>query len=429
VKRLWLIAAVLGSASLAAWAGLEAYRRAGTPAAPPAAMDIPSTAVRRGNVTFSVTAKGELQGGDSAMLTAPMAGGVELVITSLREPGELVKAGDTVVEFDTTELTFNLREAEADLAEAQQQLRRATAESKAREEEARYALLKAESDLRIAELEARRNDMLAAIAARQNELAVESARDRLRQLQEDLASRKATTEAGIAIQEAAVKKAEVKADMARKMIDSMTLRAAADGYVSIQQNTGGGFFMWGMELPIFQVGNTVRPGMAVAQIPNLKSMQVSARISELDRGHLAVGQEAKIDVVATPATSFHGKIVNIGNTTGPPWDRRFECKLGIDDPTAELRPGMSAKIEIITAELSDVLWLPSQALFDRDGQKFVYLSRAGSFAPVDVDLVRSGESKVVISSLEEGAVVALSDPTKKAETAATGSASEAITGR
>jgi multidrug efflux pump subunit AcrA (membrane-fusion protein) len=385
--------------------------------------------VRRGNVTFSVSAKGELQGGNSAMLTAPMAGGVELVITSLREPGELVEAGDVVADFDATELTFNLREAEADLAEAEEQLRQAKAESLAREEEARYALLKAESELKLAELEARRNDMLAAIAARQNELAVESARDRLRQLQEDLASRKATMEAGIAIQQAAIKKAQVKSEMARKMIDSMTLRAPADGYVSVQQNSNTGMLMFGMELPIFQVGNAVRPGMGVAQIPNLDTMQVSARIGELDRGHLAVGQEARIVVVATPEQVFRGRITNLGNTMGPPWDRRFECKLEIDDPLPELRPGMSAKIEIITAEMPDALWLPSQALFDRDGQKFVYLKRGGSFAPVDVKLVRAGESKVVIEGMEEGAVVALADPTKKTEAGAAGSASDAITGR
>jgi HlyD family secretion protein len=426
VKRLGVLAAVLVSASLAAWAGLEVYRKTDQPGA---ASDIPTTRVRRGDVAFAVSAKGELQGSNSVMLTAPMAGGVELVLTSLRESGDLVKAGDVVAEFDTTELTFNLREAEADLAEAEQQVRQAKAESLARDEEARLALLKAESELRIAELEARRNDMLAAIAARQNELAVESARDRLHQLQEDLASRKATADAGIAMQEAAVKKAQVKSEMARKMIDGMTLRTPADGYVSIQQNPSSGFITWGMELPIFQVGNTARPGMAVAQIPNLDGMEVSARISELDRGHLAVGQPAEIVVVAAPGHTFRGKISNIGNTTGPPWDRRFECKLAIEDPVPELRPGMSAEIEIVTAALSDVLWLPSQALFDRDGQKFVYLSRAGSFAPVDVKLVRSGESKVVIEGLDEGAVVALADPTKKATAATAGSASEAITGR
>jgi hypothetical protein len=217
--------------------------------------------------------------------------------------------------------------------------------------------------------------------------------------------------------------------MARKMIDSMTLRAPADGYVSIQQNTNVGMLMFGMDVPIFQVGNAVRPGMGVAQIPNLDTMQVSARIAELDRGHLAVGQKARIEVVATPDRIFQGRITNIGNTMGPPWDRRFECKLGIDDPLPELRPGMSAKIEIVTAELADVLWLPSQALFDRDGQKFAYLSRGGSFVPVDVELVRAGESKVVVEGLEEDAVVALADPTKQAEAGAAGSASEAIMGR
>jgi len=58
-----------------------------------------------------------LQGGNSKMLTAPMVGGSGLVLTSLRRQGELVKAGDVVAEFDTTEQNFKLREAEADLAE------------------------------------------------------------------------------------------------------------------------------------------------------------------------------------------------------------------------------------------------------------------------------------------------------------------------
>src|SRR5262249_6543061 len=157
-------------------------------------------------------ARGELQGGNSEMLTAPMTGGNDMAITSLRAPGELVQAGDVVVEFDTTEQQFKLREAEADLAEAEQQVLQAEAESKAREEENGYLLLKAKSEVALAELECRRNPLLAAITARQNTLALEAARDRLRQLEQDLASRKATTEAGVAIQEAARNKARVKAN-------------------------------------------------------------------------------------------------------------------------------------------------------------------------------------------------------------------------
>jgi hypothetical protein len=282
--------------------------------------------------------------------------------------------------------------------------------------------------LRIAELETRRNDLVAAIVARQDDLALESRRDRLRQLREDVSNRRETSKAGIAIQEAARNKAQVKAEMTRPLIKSMTLRAPSDGYVALQPNTGGSIF-YGMQPPSFQLGDAVRPGVAVAQVLNLDSIQVSARIGELDRGHLAVGQKATIKLVATPGESFSGRITNIGNTSGPPWDRRFECKLEISDPTPELRPGMSARIEIVTAKMNDDLWLPSQALFDRDGQKFVYRATADSFTPVDVELIRSGESQVVIRGVAEDDVVAPADPTLRTDSAPSSSAADAIGSR
>ena len=48
-------------------------------------------------------------------------------------------------------------------------------------------------------------------------------------------------------------------------------------------------------------------------------------------------------VVALPGKSLHGKIKTIGGTTGPPWDRHFDCRVAIQDPFPELRPGMSVE--------------------------------------------------------------------------------------
>ena len=87
------------------------------------------------------------------MLTAPMIGGTDMAITDLREPGELVQPGDMVVQFDTTEQEFKLKEAEADLAEAQQQVIKAEADSLATAEESQYAMLNAQFDVKLAELE------------------------------------------------------------------------------------------------------------------------------------------------------------------------------------------------------------------------------------------------------------------------------------
>lgn len=371
---------------------------------------VPTTHVRRGDVIVTVTARGELLGGNSEMLAAPMTGGNDMAITFLRSPGELVKQGDVVVQFDPTEQSFVLKEAESDLAEAEQHVIQARAESQAKEEETAYQLAQAKADVRLAELEVRRNPLVAAIVARQNNLALEAARDHLRQLEQDLTNRKATTEASVAIQEAARNKAKVKAAAAQKNIDSMTLRAKTTGYVNIQQNTNGNFMYWGMQLPVLQVGDTVRAGMAVAQIPDLKNWEVTARIGELDRGHLAAGQKVQVGIVALAGKIFLGRVKDIGGTTGPPWDRHFDCKITLDNPSPELRPGVSANVVITTEIVRNSLWAPSQALFESDGRTFVYVQTPSGFVPHDVKLRRRSESQVVLEGLSEGQVIAMASP-------------------
>ncbi len=224
-----------------------------------------------------------------------MAGVDTLTITKLREPGELVAAGDTVVEFDTTQQEYNLREAQADQAEAEQQVIQAQATSNATQEETQMAYLQAQSDVKLAELEVRRNPLLPTIVARQNDLAVEAAKNRLHQAEQDLVNKKANAEAGIVIQQAALNKAKVTVASNQRIIDSMTLKAKSGGYVNILPNTfSSGIIFWGMQLLPFQLGDTARPGMAVAQIPDMKNWEVSANVGELDRGHLSQGQKVSV---------------------------------------------------------------------------------------------------------------------------------------
>jgi multidrug efflux pump subunit AcrA (membrane-fusion protein) len=405
-KLLVGLPALLVLLGLTAWGALRLYR-AVTPAA--AATTIPTSVVQRGDVTFTVSAKGELVGGNTEMLSAPMVGGGALAITFLRESGDLVQEGDVVVQFDTTEQEFKLREAEADLAEAEQQVIQAQSDSEAKEEEARMMLAQARSELKLAELETRRNEMLPKMVAQQNDLAVGAAKDKLAQLEKDLADRLATAKAGIAIQEAARTKARVAAQTAQRNIDSMTLKSKTGGYVARQQNMEGNW-RWGSYLPALQVGDTIRAGMAVAQIPDLHNWEVTARIGELDRGHLAIGQATQVSVIALPGKKFQARLKSIGGTTGPPWDRHFETRFTIENPSPELRPGMSVRLVVTTDVKKGVLWLPSQALFESDGRKFVYVRSGASFTPQDVKLVRRSESQVVIEGLPQGKVVALANP-------------------
>ncbi|MDQ2710930.1 MAG: efflux RND transporter periplasmic adaptor subunit [Acidobacteriota bacterium] len=375
---------------------------------------VPTARVQRGNLTLTITARGDLRGQHPEMLIAPMTGGGELHITSLSKPGSLAKEGDTIVQFDTTEQEYKLKEAQADLAEAQQHILQAKAQQQAQDEEDQYALLKASSDVKLAELDVRKNPLLATIVARQNELALSAARDHLEQLRRNIANRAATNTAATLIQEAGKAKAESQATTARQNIDAMTLKAHHAGYVSIQQNSNTNFGYFGMKLPLFQLGDAVRPGMAVAEIPDLKNWEVQANIGELDRGHIAIGDTVAVQIVAVPNSAFTGHVKDIGGTGGPPWDRRFSCRLSLDQSSPQLRPGMSTTLIITTDRLQNVLWLPAQALFENDGRTFVYARSGSTFNPKDVKLVRRNETRVVVSGLAEGQVVALADPLETA---------------
>ena len=108
---------------------------------------IPTAKVVRGDVSLAVTSRGELRGGNPEILTAPLTGGLDMHLTTLKTTGEEVKKGDVVAQFDTTEQEFKLREAEADLAEAEQHMLQAKAQRDAQEEEDRYALVKAKTDM------------------------------------------------------------------------------------------------------------------------------------------------------------------------------------------------------------------------------------------------------------------------------------------
>jgi hypothetical protein len=388
---------------------------------------IPTSKVQRGDLTLTVTAKGELRGGNPEVLTAPLIGGTDLHITTLKAPGEAVKEGEVVVEFDTTEQEYKLKEAEADLAEAEQHLLQADAERQAQEEEDAYALSKAKADVRTAELDVRKNPLLPAITAKENTLALEAARDHLTQLDHNIANRKATTDAALAIQEAGKGKAESQAKTAKQNIEAMTLRAQRDGYFSIKGNTNGNDLSWGMTVPLFQSGDTVRPGMAVAEIPDLKNWELAANIAEPDRGHLSLGQKVDVTIIAVPGRVYKGTVKDLGATNGPPWNRHFELKIALDDPSAELRPGMSAQIVVTTDELHGVLSLPAQALFESDGRTFVYARSAAGFTPKDVKLVRRSEMRVVIDGVNEGQEVALSNPTEmEKKKAASGGALQSL---
>ena len=393
-----ILALAFVAAAVIGWGAFRFARTAA--AAAPISSDTPITRVKRGTVAITVSATGTLQGANAETLSAPTVAQDTLNVAFLRQPGELVEPGDVVAQFDTTQQEYNLKEAESDLAEANESLAQTEADNAATDEQNSYTVESDKAAVQTAEQDIRRKDVEAALAGRLHEIALESAQNHLKQAQQD--------------QIANQSKAQVSAALAHRNIDSMTLKAKTGGYVSIAQNSFNMFVItMGMTLPPIQIGDTVRPGMLVATIPDMDSWEVAAQIPELDRGHLVIGQAVTVSVVALAGETFSGRVKSLGNTSGQAWNRTFDCRISLDRASPNLRPGMSSNLVITAETLDNVLWVPSQALFERDGRSFVYLKTANGFTPRDVALVNRSESQAVLTGLNQGDAVALSNPSEQ----------------
>jgi HlyD family secretion protein len=80
---------------------------------------------------------------------------------------------------------------------------------------------------------------------------------------------------------------------------------------------------------------------------------------------------------------------------------------------ALLRPGLLSDVEIVVEKIPDVLHVPTQAVFQRNGKAIVYVQQKnGKFEAREVQLQKQSESLMVLASgVQPGEIIALGDPT------------------
>ena len=414
IRRTIVLVALSGAIIAAGFGGGRGLRVAMNALAKNGDSTVPTTTVRRTGVAIEVSTRGELQGGGSRALIVPRAGVSELPITFLRDTGALVKAGDVVATFDASGQQFDLAEAEADLEEARQQQIKAEADTLVALEKARLEVVTSEADVRISELDQRENDFLGSVQRRKKEIALEQARNHHAQARVDLGHRDEAKQTGVDVQRAAVREAQAKVDTTRQTIEGLTLRAPTSGYVQLAENTNGvSVLFYGMQVPTFQLGDSARPGQVVAQIPDMSSWEVSTQILETDRAFLKVGQRAIVRPKAMPGKEFDGHISVLGGSAGSAWNRTFNCRIALDRDDEGLRPGLSVDVVIRVETLDNVLWVPSQAVFQREGRWFVYRQAPEGFVTHPVTLIQRTESQAVVKGIDEGVTIALAEPGKR----------------
>jgi hypothetical protein len=88
-----------------------------------------------------------------------------------------------------------------------------------------------------------------------------------------------------------------------------------------------------------------------------------------------------------------------------------EITIDEDQDISSLRPGMTAKVEILVDQVADALFVPVQSVTTIDGAPVCYIWKDGQFAPRSVELGDSNDSFVVVrAGLDEGDVVQLNAP-------------------
>ncbi len=382
----------------------------------PVAKAIPTIRVQKGTLSVDVHTNGELHTPHSAMLVAPSVNGT-LQIIHIAKTGSAVKAGDIVVEFDPSEQEYNLEQNRSQLAEAEQQITKAKADAEVKKAEDKVAVLKARFDVRRAELEVGRNELASDIDARKNLLTLEQAKRHLEQLQHDVNSRAASSDAALALLVEKKQTAALAMKQAQQNIDNMKLKAPIAGLVSVKDNQDalGGWFAPGITIPPYKEGDLVYSGRFLAEVLDMTQMEVVAKVYESDRPNLTQGQSAEIRLDTDPRGIYQAKVKSIAGMAartdwGPTTIQRFDVAFSLVNHGGPPRPGASAEIIVRGNQLKDQLYLPNQCLFEKDGRPVVYVKHGDRFEATVPKIKLQTENRTVIENLPEGTEVALVDP-------------------
>ncbi len=334
--------------------------------------------VIRQDLTAIVTASGEIKPRNYINIGANTMGPARIVGINVVE-GQDVKKGQLLARLESVQPEAQVAAQRAQLSSAEADVAAAEASLRAADENLRT--VQASAERAAAELERARISF-----------------DRARQLseerliaQQEFDQRKADFDAfSAALREAEARKMQAQAQRAqvasqlaaaekRVALANANLTQASDQL----QRTFATAPIDGVvtNLPV-RVGETVVPGIQnspaslIMTIADMSLITAEVKVDETDIVNVELGQTAGISIDAMPDKTFEGRVIEIGNTailrsTGLAASQSavssqeakdFKVVIALENPPAEIRPGLSCTAKITTATRQNVLSIPIQAL-------------------------------------------------------------------
>ena len=419
--------------------------------------DLQTVPTTRGSLTATVGATGSVRPNQSVLLSFQTTGTVEDVNVSV---GSSVEAGDILVNLRQSSLPQNVILASAELVSTQKALEdlresRVTAsEALQAVQNAEQALIESERALVRFDEEEYKDDLE---EAREN---IIDARDQLRDAEEDFepyqdwaednqtrrdykervdqAQREYDEEIRTlrslqlekTAAEAAYELAQAQLEDAKREYERWANGPDPDEIASLEARIVAAeatISLSRLETPFagtvtqlnIKPGDQVSPGTIAIRIDDLSNLLVDLQISEVDINRVAVGQPVYLTFDAILGREYQGVVSDVSpvgqNTQGI---IEFVVTVELSDPNGDVKPGMTAGVNVVVNQLENVVLVPNRAVRVQDGQRVVYVLRNGSLERVPVSLGASSDtmSQVLDGNLQNGDSIVLNPPTNFSNT-------------
>ena len=219
---------------------------------------------------------------------------------------------------------------------------------------------------------------------------------------------KASAELGRAEQE--FKMAEASLEIAKQQLLKTTIKAPIPGLAVIRD-----LYIKG-EKRRLQVGDTVWRNQPLLYLPDISEMVVNAEVREVDLHKLEKDLPATVFVDAFPETQFKGVVDSIGvlaetRTAVKSPEKYFHVTVAIEDHDGRLRPGMTAKADILSDKAEDSLVVPLNAIFVKEGHRCCYVVVKNGYELREVSLgIQTEDFAEIREGLTEGEKICLIEP-------------------
>ncbi len=341
--------------------------------------------IQRGSFQRKFLLTGEIATAKSVPISAPNTW--RMTLKWLIEDGSAVKKGDRIAEVDTGEVASAYEKLKTGAESAVHELERtiATAEAellglRSQAETARIDLDKAALDAKIPE------EIISRLEQGEHELAFLKARLSAAKARDDVAKQRTDGRSDREIQTLALQKKRNQLEEVESAMRQRILTTPVDGIAIVATH------YW-LHRKLHE-GDTIFRFWTLAEIPDLSSIQVTARLADVDEGRIAVSDRAEIRLDAFHGRVFHGRIEKIDRVAKeiePDSLRRFfKVSVSVEDADPEiLVPGQSAQVLVFGKTIPDALLVPRIAidLADPESPKLllgVLNNYANTSVPIDL---------------------------------------------